>query len=65
MAEIDIERRPRKNPWSWALGILLLLLVAGVAWYFAAGPGMDDGYETDETGEPYQSPTGGEPSENR
>lgn len=40
MAEIDIERRPRRNGWSWALGVLLLLLVAGVAWYFAAGPGV-------------------------
>ena len=40
MAEIEIERQPRRG-WSVALAVLLLLLVVGVAWYLAGAPGME------------------------
>jgi hypothetical protein len=39
MAEIDIERKPRRSGWSWLLTLVLLLVVAGAAWYFTTGPG--------------------------
>jgi hypothetical protein len=43
MAEIDIERKPKSGGWSWALGVLLLLVVAGAGWYFFMGPGSYEG----------------------
>jgi hypothetical protein len=39
MAEIDIERKPHRSGWGWMLTFLLLLVVAGAAWYFTSGPG--------------------------
>ena len=38
MAEIDIERKPHRSGWSWLLTFLLLVIVAGAAWYFAGTP---------------------------
>ena len=40
MAEIDIEKQPRRG-WSVALAVLVLLLVVGVAWYLAGAPGTE------------------------
>jgi hypothetical protein len=37
MAEIDIERK-RRDGWTWALAVTLLLLVVGAVWYLATAP---------------------------
>lgn len=47
MTEIDIERRRRFGGWSWALAVIVLLLVVGTTWYLAAGPGYEGGPRTD------------------
>lgn len=40
MPHIHIERRPRKSPAvAILLFVLLLLILAAIAWYFIAGPG--------------------------
>ena len=54
MAEIDIERKPRRSGLSWVMGVLLLLVVAGAGWYFFMGPGSyQGGLDPDE--EPVES----------
>ncbi len=34
MAEIPIERRPRRSPVAWFIGIIIVLLVLAAIWYF-------------------------------
>lgn len=46
MAEIEIERK-RGNPWTWALVMILLLLVVGTVWYLGAVPGGGGPIRTD------------------
>ena len=41
MAEIDIQRKQKPSPLSWALGVILLVLVVGVGWYLADTPGVE------------------------
>jgi hypothetical protein len=63
MAEIDIERKPRRSWWPWALAALLLLLVVGTTWYLAGPEGEYTRPDTDAPGtyEPQAQPTPDEP----
>ena len=43
MAEIEIERRPRRNPWTWIALILVLAAVAVGAWMVFGGGNVESG----------------------
>lgn len=43
MAEIDIERRPRRHTGVWIAVVLVLIVLALAGWYFLAGPGAGMG----------------------
>ena len=53
MAEIMVERRPKKSPWRWLVLLAVVVLLGASGWYFLAGPGQgaldrDDGVELEE-----------------
>jgi hypothetical protein len=59
MAEIEIERRPRRSPWTWVALLLVLIAVAVGAWLvFGNGVQSGDGLPAAETSieEPFQEP---------
>lgn len=59
MAEIEIERRPRRSPWTWVALLLVLVAVAVGAWLvFGDGAESGEGYPAAETTteEPFGEP---------
>lgn len=59
MAEIEIERRPRRNAWTWVALLLVLVAVAVGAWLvFGDGVESGDGLPAAETTieEPFGEP---------
>ncbi|MBW3533941.1 MAG: hypothetical protein KY453_01780 [Gemmatimonadetes bacterium] len=40
MAEIEIERKPPRRTGMWIAVVLGLIVLAGAAWYYLAGPGV-------------------------
>lgn len=42
MAEIEIERRPRRSPWTW-VALLLVLIAVGIGVWLVFGNGGEIG----------------------
>lgn len=42
MAEINIERKPRKSPWPIVLAVLAVLAIAAAVWYYTQEPAVLD-----------------------
>jgi hypothetical protein len=66
MAEIEMERKPRRNVWVWVAAAVLVVVLAVGAWYLFAGdaaqfdttptaerPGATEPYETVPGEDPY------------
>jgi hypothetical protein len=60
MAEIEMERRPRRNAWIWVAAAVLILVLAVGAWLlFARGTSYDPlspAADRTETTAPYEEP---------
>lgn len=58
MAEIEIERRPRRNGWKWVILVVVIAALAVAAWLVLQGdvfPGTSSP-AAEETSETYTAP---------